>query len=90
MMRNPTEAFFKMLQGYEICDPYTLQICLSYCSLICEKLGETGAKSIIDSGVAEFIENIKCKFNENQVFVQMVDSLLDTYIYCRSGEEFEI
>ena len=39
MPRNPQEAFFSMLSRCETCDPYTLQVAISFCTLLCEKYG---------------------------------------------------
>ncbi|TNV80522.1 hypothetical protein FGO68_gene17177 [Halteria grandinella] len=89
MPRNPQEAFFTMLNHYETCDPYTLQVVVSFCTLICEKYGEEAVQSIIASNTVEMIENIKYKYSENAQLVAMVNSLLDTYIYKQGNEGFE-
>lgn len=75
------KAFFNVFERYDACDPYLIKIALSFCSLICEKYGEPAIKAIQECGIAEMIENVKYKYSENEELVQMVDSLLDKYIY---------
>lgn len=63
--KHPETVFIDVLQNYETHDPYTLKIALSFLSLICEKYGEPAIKSIVETGVADMIENVRYKFSEN-------------------------
>lgn len=81
MTFNPQEAYFNILAHYQDCDPYTLQIALSFCSLICEKYQAQAVQSLIQANIIDQIENIKYIFSDNTLLVQMVNSLLETYIY---------
>ena len=78
---HPESVFIDVLQNYQNHDPYTLKISISFLSLICEKFGEQAVQSIVQTGVAEMIENVIYKFSENQELCAMVNSLLETYIY---------
>ncbi|CDW78857.1 importin subunit alpha-2-like [Stylonychia lemnae] len=81
MSKNPSQAFFQVLQNYFTCDPYLLKVSISFCSLICEKYPEQAIKLIQQENISEMIENIQYKYEQNPELVQLSSSFLEKYIY---------
>jgi len=82
MQFNPLKSYIDILNNYYNCDPYLLQVAISFCSLICEKYGQEAIQTIINSGVCEMIENIQYKYaQENETLSKLAYSFIETYIY---------
>lgn len=82
MQFNPLKSYIDILNNYYNCDPYLLQVGISFLSLICEKYGQEAIQTIINSGVTEMIENIQYKYaQENNTLSKLAESFIETYIY---------
>ena len=82
MAKNPSPAFFAIIQNYAACDPYLIKVALSYCQLICEKFGEQAVRSIlVENTLGYYIESLASKYSENEELVQMVNAFMDKYLY---------
>ncbi len=53
------------MKFYLDCDPYLLKVAISYCSLICEKIGQEAIRILVQNGTTEQIENVQYKFSGN-------------------------
>ena len=81
MARNPQQAFFDTLLNYQVFDPYTLKVAISFCSLACEKYGQPAAESMVAQNLPEMIDSMASAFAGNEELVTLAQSLLETYLY---------